>query len=211
MRNQAEQRNSVSEMSAFDRLREWMRARYAPELELDITPVPEGVHDQLDAFLKRLIETGVAAKSDLVGCSGTEIEQLETRYSVTLPASYRWYLTTMGKRSGRLFTHDHLAVYFSDVLSMTAEHREREIEFADKTWVELSSDALIIAGRLGEQFQFIHCTDPEDSPVWYFNEWDKQVARSKQSILDWLNSCCDDAQRAIARGYYDWIPNGTSP
>lgn len=112
-----------------------------------------------------LESTGIASPGDLKGCSSTEIAALEERYQITLPASYRTYLETMGHGSGRLLTHDHYAATYEYVLQMTGEYREDCVEFSEEPHVELPADALIIVGRLGEQFLMIRCNDPADSPV----------------------------------------------
>ena len=198
-------------MRVFSRLREWLRAKYIPAFDLDLVPPSDSGFDRFELLLERLASAGVASSNDLEGCSPAEIEQLKSRFSVTLPATYRWYLTTMGKRSGRLFTHDHMAVYYPHVLRMTAEYREETADFPNDTSVDLPVDALIIAGRLGDQFQFIRCNNLEDSPVWYFNVLDNQIAESNPSIIFWLHSFCDQAEQAIKNGYFDAYPNGTSP
>lgn len=75
----------------------------------------------------------------------------------------------------------------------------------DEERVELPKDALIIAGRLGEQFQFIRCNDSCDSPVWYFNERELGIKQSHPNVIAWLYSFADEAQQAIANGYYSWL------
>jgi hypothetical protein len=77
--------------------------------------------------------------------------------------------------------------------------------------VQLPQDAIIIASRLAEQFQFIRCNDALDSCVWYFREWDNQVVESNKSVVDWLYTFCDEARTSIAKGYYEEFPNGTAP
>jgi hypothetical protein len=69
----------------------------------------------------------------------------------------------------------------------------------------------LIAGRLGDQFEFIHCRGQEDSQVWYFNTWDWQVQESHPSVLAWLECWCEQAERASASGYFDLYPDGTTP
>jgi len=133
---------------------------------------------------------------------------MEERYKITLPESYRTYLETMGHDSGRLLTHDHYAATYEYVLQMTGEYREDCTEFPE---VELPTDALIIVGRLAEQFMMIRCCDPADSPVWYFNEYDANLRQSYDSVLDWLFSTAEEAKQAIAGGYYDTFPDGTRP
>lgn len=192
------------------RFRDWLRDLVVPKFDLYLLPPSESVFDRLNVFLKRMHETGVAAPHEIAGCTPGEIATLESTYSITLPATYSWYLETMGHKSGRLFTHDHMAAFYNNVLTLTANYREDAKEFPDKT-VDLPPDALIIAGRLGEQFEFIRCNNELDSPVWYFNEWDNKIIESRTSVIYWLYSFCDAAQRAIESGYFKEFPNGATP
>jgi len=165
----------------------------------------------IDDFLNRLDNTAIAKTASLVGCTEVEIAALESKYHVTLPATYRAYLATMGHDSGRLLTHDHYAATYPHVVDMTAQCREDRDEFPDSRLPTLPPDALVIVGRLGEQFMMIRCSAPDDSPVWYFSEYDGEIKQSFGSVLDWLHSFADEAQDAIGNGYYERFPNGTRP
>jgi hypothetical protein len=161
--------------------------------------------------------SGVASLSQLVGCSNQEVAALEVRYGLCLPKSNALYLQVMGHKSGRLFTCDLMAVFYHYVMEMTAEQQ--------RTWAEsnaedgsgpppefnLAPDALLIAGRLGDQFEFIRCHGQDDSPVWYFNTWEWKVRESNPSVLAWLETWCGESERAIASGYFDEFPDGTTP
>lgn len=164
-----------------------------------------------ESFVARIIETGVATTASLIGCTDSEIAALESKYRVTLPATYRAYLAQMGKKSGRLLTHDHYAATYTHVIEMTAQCREDRDESPDLKLPDLPTDALVIVGRLGEQFLMIRCTNTYDSPVWHFSEYDGEVRQCYQSVLDWLNSLVDEAVTATKNGYYDMYPNGTRP
>ncbi|MBD3675649.1 MAG: SMI1/KNR4 family protein [Planctomycetaceae bacterium] len=162
-------------------------------------------------LLAYLESAEIASAGDLKSCAPSEIAVLEERYQITLPESYRTYLETMGHESGRLLTHDHYAATYEYVLQMTGEYREDCEEFPEEPHVKLPADALIIVGRLAEQFLMIRCNDPADSPVWYFNEYDATLKQSYDSVLDWLFSTADEAREAIEGGYYDTFPDGTRP
>ncbi len=167
--------------------------------------------NMFEAFVTRMIEMGIATSASFIGCVDSEIAALESKYRVKLPATYLAYLARMGKKSGRLLTHDHYAATYEHVIEMTAQCREDRDEFADSKLPDLPTDALVIVGRLGEQFLMIRCTNSDDSPVWYFNEYDGEVKQCYQSVLDWLNSLVDEAVTATKNGYYDVNPNGTRP
>jgi hypothetical protein len=161
-----------------------------------------------DGFVERLQADGVATFAELFGCSDAEIEDLERKYRLRLPDSYRSYLQSMGRGSGKLFATDHVAVFYRDALALTADLPRDWI--ADGTppppSFQLPVDALIIGARLGEQFEFIRCTDERDSPVWYFNSWAWQIRESHPSVIAWLDAWRDEAVRAIASGYFEQNP-----
>lgn len=166
--------------------------------------------DRIRSLLARLEDGGVAARSERAGCTQEEIASLETRFSLRIPQTYRDFLQVLGHRSGRLFTHDHLATSYSQVLKLTENVRTALAEAFEREF-RLPADALVILGRLGEQFEFIRCSDANDSPVWHLNLDDGQCRRSHDSVIDWLDSWRAEAESAIASGYFDEYPEGTTP
>ncbi len=169
------------------------------------------VYERFKDFHERLIQTGVATTKSILGCSDAEISTLETRYQFVLPHAYREYLSKMGHKSGRLLTHDHYAATYEWVLGMTDGCRQLRDEIRDCKMPILPADALVIVGRLGEQFMMIRCSSKEDSPVWSFNTYENEVVMTFQSVVDWLDSLIDEALSAIESGYYEIFPHGTGP
>lgn len=176
------------------------------------------ISERFEQLLQRMKRSELAARSELIGCSKQEIAALEARYGLRLPESYALYLRTMGHKSGRLFTHDHMAVFYPYVLKMTAEQRQAwsgasaDNGSGPPADFQLPEDALLILGRLGDQFEFIRCNNRSDeSPVWYFNTFDWVIKQSHASVLDWLETWCGEAEEAIADGFYDEYPDGTTP
>ena len=172
---------------------------------------------RFDRLLRRMERSGVASQVQLIGCSPSEIAALEARYALRLPHSYRRYLEVMGHQSGKLFKHDHMAVTYPYVLAMTAEERQSwaacqaEDGSGPPPEFEFPDEALLIAGRLGEQFSFIRCMGQDDVPVWYLNNYRWQTREMHASVLDWLECWCEAAEGAIASGYFDLYPEGTTP
>lgn len=146
-----------------------------------------------------------------MGCTQPEIAALESKYQVQLPSSYRRYLELIGHRSGRLFTSDHAAAFYPYVLNLTAELLTDLPELEAPSTFALPQGALLINGRLGDQFEFIICNGAVESGVYYFNTWDWNIIKSHDSVIDWLESWCDLAEHAIASGYFNTYPNGTTP
>ena len=166
---------------------------------------------EFSELLNRLESSGIASRSELRGCTDAEILAVETRYHVMLPQTYRTYLSLMGHQSGRLLTHDHYAASYNDVLTLTDSYGEHLRLDDDEPFIELPHDAIIILGRLGEYFQVIRCSSPDDSPVWCFNVGDATLTDAFPSVLDWLKSHATESERAIRAGYYKMFPHGTTP
>jgi hypothetical protein len=119
----------------------------------------------------------------------------------------------MGHAAGRLFTHDHYAVTYEHVLQLGEQLRDglTEAGAANAPEFHLPANALVIVGRLGEQFEYIVCDDPEDSPVFYVSTYDRVATRAYASVLAWLRDMHVEAVEAIRDGYYDEYPDGTRP
>lgn len=167
--------------------------------------------ERFDRLLLHLKTNKVTRWWERRGCSSSEILALENLYAISLPAAYRWYLTALGHRSGRLFRYDHLAVNLEHVLDMTNHVRKRMTE--DSVECQLPDNALVILGRLGAYFQFIRCDNGADSPVWELHEddWLPSADPIHQSTIEWLEFWSAEAESAIRTGYFRWLPGGTRP
>lgn len=167
--------------------------------------------DPLADVLQRMAASGVAARPDLVGCTEAEIAALEHRYALRLPKTYRRYLEVMGHRSGKLFMHDHMAVFYPYVLTLTEEWRAQLAGSPARYRFTLPPDRFVIADRLSDQIQFIRCSGQEDSPVWHYSIDTCVVKECGPSVVEWLDECCRMAEDAIRSGYFETYPEGTVP
>jgi hypothetical protein len=169
----------------------------------------------LAMLVERMEACRVASREDLEGCSDEEIARLERRYSVNLPESYRSFLKVMGHRSGRLFRYDHWAGTYEYVLNLTEEERETAkragADAAQKLDAILGTDGLIILGRLGEQFLFVHCDEGDEPAVHYFENYAWETKKAYSSVMEWLDFICDECVDAIKSGYFEKYPDGTRP
>ena len=167
--------------------------------------------DKFNSLLSRMDRSSIASVSELVGCSADEISVLESKYGIRLPSNYRRYLELMGHKSGRLFTCDHAAVFYEYVLNTTADFHSGLYELEPPSSFVLPADAFFINCRLGDYFEFIRCNEADESSVHCFNSWDWNIIESDPSVVNWLESWCAMAENAIATGYYESHPNGTTP
>jgi hypothetical protein len=146
---------------------------------------------RIDAFAARLIRKGLVLPDDLVGCSPREITELEQRFGVCFPESYRCFLIRMGHRAGKLFDWDHVDVYYRDIDRLNRIERD----------CVLPEKAFIIMDRMEEQFQFIVCDSPDDSPVYWWGESEEKIRKVYDGIVEWLDDWYSGAAEALDDGY----------
>jgi hypothetical protein len=151
--------------------------------------------ESMAELVKELLDKRTATATSIRGCSDAEIAELEYKYGVRVPDTYREFLRRLGHRAGRLVTSE-FNIYYPDVMQMTAMYREYCAEAAhwpqDETRpIELPSGQLIISNRYGEQFLAIECSGQEDSPVYYFNEWQDQVKTQYFGVMEYLRAMHD--------------------
>ncbi len=169
--------------------------------------MPTGV----EQFVTRMIATKVASPDEIRGCSPEELAVFERDYDLRLPESYRAFLARAGHSAGKLFAWDHVDAYYPAVMSMLDDSRRAldepsEVDDEDEEsvlrTVSLPDKALVILGRLDEQFHFIVCEGGDDTPVFYFSEEGEPPKRSYDSVLDWLEDWRSGAEEAIRNGHF---------
>ena len=158
--------------------------------------------DPFDRLLAKMAKSNVASADELQGCTSAQIAAIEKRYSVRLPNTYRRYLEVMGRKSGRLFTHDYLSTDYRFALRGTAEVRKQLVEW--ESGFEIPPDAFVILGRDAEQYNFIRCNDVEDSRVWAIDLGEERVRsrRFRTSVVGWLRAWANEAAEVVASGWY---------
>lgn len=160
----------------------------------------------IDDFVARLIGSGVARADELRGCTADEVAVFERDFGLRPPLTYRRFLEGMGHSAGNLFAWDHVDASYSAVLGMLDDMRAPGDEADKGTYlrtVTLPDKALVILGRLDEQFHFLVCDGGADAPVFYFSEEGDPPEQVYESVLDWLEDWRRGAEEAIQSGYFE--------
>jgi hypothetical protein len=167
----------------------------------------------VEDVIRRIVESGVARADELRGCSDEELAVFKRNYQLDLPETYRQYLARLGRSAGKLFAWDHVDADYPAVLNML-DDQARGPEASDEddddsdyegsllSGVALPDKALVILGRLDEQFHFIICDRADDSPVYYFSEEGELPEPIYGSVVDWLEDWRKGAEDAIRSGYF---------
>jgi hypothetical protein len=158
----------------------------------------------IDELIKEMIEKSVIDENELIGCSEDEIKNIEVKYNVKLPNSYKDFLKKMGKNSSKLVDRNEYAIEYDFVVKMTEERRqetnkyklERELELKTlpdskrliaeaEDILELPQNALLILCRLPSyDFYLIEANGGDDSQVFYYDG--EEITKEFDSFWDVL-------------------------
>ena len=168
--------------------------------------------ERFDAFLHRLERTEVALPSDLGGCSSSEIAEIEARYGLSLPATYRRFLEVMGYRSGWLFAAEQVLVHYETILTLTEELRDSLSLEDPELGAKIPPDAIFVLTTGDDVDFFIRCGEAEDPPVYALNSVERNIEVAYSSVTEWLEGACEYAEEALAEGYFnDMAKDEVSP
>lgn len=120
----------------------------------------------LDQFRRRLIQLGQLDLSELRPCSEAEVADLEARVGLRFPGAYREYLLLMGHGAGPFLAGSDC--FYEHVVSI--QQWARELLEDNGVEQQLPDDALVCWMHQGYQFLWMHSSQGEDPPTFYYNE-----------------------------------------
>lgn len=162
-------------------------------------------------FVKRLLVAELATSATIQGCSQAEVDLVETRFKIKLPAVYVDFLRTAGKQAGVLFLPD-IDILFPKILEL----REIAIEalnIFEGGKLVLPQNSFVFADRYGEQFMFFESDTGSDDPIVYrysqgrhhFEKLDSHFSEIIEERLEFM-----ERFRKTDPGspYWDYLKNG---
>ena len=148
--------------------------------------------------VKKLVSAGLASPSQVVGCSDTEIRQLESLVNAKLPIIYKEFLKTMGQCAGSFLAGTDL---FMPKLFNLRTWAETLLQRTDSPF-RLPPSIFVFLVHQGYQFMFFHLNQGDDPEVFHFEEGEEQPRAVFSHFTDWLAASVDDeiaAYRDISR------------
>jgi hypothetical protein len=112
-------------------------------------------------LVERLITGGIAGRSEICGCSGSDIRIVQDTVKLRLPGAYIDFLAAIG-RGGGAFLRDH-EIYFPQMLHLNAKAREL-LDDCEEGRLLLPDRAFVFFMRYGEQFLFFIADGQSDNP-----------------------------------------------
>ena len=151
----------------------------------------------IDTFANELIDSGLATKRDVVGCSSAEIEELERYFDLELPASYKDFLEKMGKGAG-LFLQGTDVFYHR--LFEIREAME-EVLGLDGNPFSLTKKTFVFSSHQGYIFHFFDTSQHLDDPrVYGYREGELQIKLLGESFIGFLKSCIQEQIASWGKG-----------
>lgn len=142
------------------------------------------------ASLKRLAASPVVKPHKLIGCSKTEITELEAALNLRLPRAYRTFLSNCGKGAGEFLCGTDWEYKDIPQMQSIAKQLVDDSPFAGR-W---SSTLFAFTMHQGYEFLFFDSTQGQDPPVWHFYD-DRIWEQVRDSFTIWLDGCVDDEIR----------------
>lgn len=133
---------------------------------------------------RKLVDAGLASDADFVGCSDSEISQLEQQFKVKLPSAFTDFLRVMGKERNGFYAEASMSYPFNDM-------RRIAIDLLSDVNERLSDTAFVFVERYGCSVLYFETNAGDDPPVYVCQEDDKSPSKITASFSAWLNAAVD--------------------
>jgi hypothetical protein len=144
----------------------------------------------VDRARQKLMEAGLAFQGDFKGCTEQEILSLEDHFRVQLPASYRDFLTVMGRYAGAFLVGSDYS--YPKMFGFRAG-----AEALLQIWrpdITLPATAFVFFSHQGYNYEWFNCRHHADDPpvVLFTEELEKKPRTVAESFSAWLLGAVDD-------------------
>lgn len=148
-----------------------------------------------------LAGSGIAAESDLAGCSAAELDALERLHGV-LPDSYRQIMGLMGHAAGQLVDSAEFWIYFDQIGGIHEQVHAHlaELRAGGEPVPNIPPNAFFISARYGEYPHYVLSGSASDSAVYVFNYDDGTVRTAFGSVWEWIEAFVKDTRFFLSLG-----------
>lgn len=123
-----------------------------------------------------------------------------------LPYAYVAFLKRFGGQRCRLWSHNHLAVEQPYLAKM----QRSAFALGKRVKHPLPPGGFAILGHLGDHHEFVAATGGIDETVSIIDENRPELCGPRwSSVLGWVDSLLEEAEKAHRSGYFATNPNGT--
>jgi hypothetical protein len=154
----------------------------------------------IELLSAKLIETGFARKREFVGCSDSEICELERFFGLILPQTYWAFLKTMGKGMGTFMRGTDVSYrsLFDNRAAM------EEVLSLDGQPFALPHSTFVFSSHQGYIFHFFDTASGDDNPpVHGYREGELKIKRIDDSLSDFFLTALEE-EKQIRDGLSPW-------
>lgn len=156
----------------------------------------QNMDHSLDILIEKMISAGFSLPEEIEGCSEEEIAEVEAKFKLRLPGSYREFLRRMGKCSGGLLAGSDL--YYPDLLD--CRRCAESLLKREQKQFTLSPSHFVFFQHGGYQFLYFDTADAnDDPPVFAFVDEYEKPRKFADSFSEWLFRTVDEGIELIAQ------------
>jgi len=141
-------------------------------------------------FVESLIANGFTTEKDIVGCSDTEVGDLENYLGHKLPREYQEFIKAVGHSAGDFNRGSDFL--FKDIFILTEETRN----ILNDGPFKLPEDAFVIFSHQGYIFSYFRFSDGDDPPVYVYMENEPEPKKWASSFSEYLSKSFEEALNA---------------
>lgn len=138
--------------------------------------------DYTDELIGALIDGGIASKDSIEPCTPEQISEIEQSFSVSLPATYKMFLSSMGLRAGTFMRGTDFYYRHLPKLRKYAEELLQEWDCS----FSLSKTDFVFLCHQGNQFMCFDTTSGDDPPIYHYIESQNAPQKVNDSFSNWL-------------------------
>lgn len=112
---------------------------------------------------EQLVTFNIAKVDEIIGCTPSELREVELAQNIELPQIYKEFLLKMGKGAGRFYRGS--SFFYPDILSLKSSAKELLQE--NNVSFDIPENAFVFFMHQGYQFSYFHIDTKTDNPSVY--------------------------------------------
>lgn len=139
---------------------------------------------QIKDIRSELLQKGLATEGTLKGISIADIGRIESSIDLQLPKAYKSFLTSFGKKAGKLA--DDVVFLYPEILGLRKELEDMVDE--ESLDFEIPSKAFVFSGYQGFQYHYFICDGKENPAVYRIMDGGGVSQKVADTFTDYLKS-----------------------
>ena len=162
----------------------------------------KSLDDRAKSLYDRIIQSQLATPEQIKGCSETEIAQIEQKYEICLPYSYKVFLQHFGRSFCRIgidieFLYPSPLLLTQDIKDAERQMLEEEENISPEELLPVN--AFVFAMRQGMQTWYFIVSESVEDPSVFYDEGDGNGVKMHESVFDFWEERVMYAEQLFAK------------